>query len=152
MNRGALRNELHTYLQYLSKTERYDEENEMSVWDENPFIYDLSVTRCTSSAMLVCLKFKGIVHGYEIYDEHYYPDLEPSFVRNLIGFDSGGHDFCIVDNFLVDYWAKEVCHPDKKWILDLTDSEDLKYFKLHYFEPDQWSTLDLWDLRVSGSL
>ena len=126
---------IESYLNHLQLTEHYDKEMEMSIWKENPFIYDLSVTRCTSSAMLIALKFGGSVFGYEVDQEH---------PKTIIGFDCGGHDFCIVENFIVDYWAKYVNDPKLKAVIDMSNPANAEYIKNHYLDKAQWESLELW--------
>lgn len=128
------------YLHHLYTDESYDLNLEMSVWKNNPFIYDyLSVTQCTSSAMLLAHRFGGQVFGYPLdlfnVDEN----------KNLLGCHSGGHDFCVVDNLLIDYWAKYVDNPKRKAIIDLTNPYEWGYLQKYYLPLDRWEHLKLWD-------
>lgn len=133
-----MKTEIEAYLKHLSATEQYDEDLETSVWNENPFAYDLTVTRCTSSAMLIALKFGGVVHGYYV---------DQTDAETVTGYDCGGHDFCVVGNLLIDYWAKEVNNPKLRSILDLTCSKDRAYIRKHYLPFSRWETLELWPMK-----
>lgn len=53
---------------------------------------------CTNGARLIARAFGGYVAGYPI--ESNYPQRE-----RLIAADCYGHDFAIVDDYLVDWWA-----------------------------------------------
>lgn len=147
MERNTLRKEIEAYLLHLNETEQYDENFDCSLWTDNPFTNDVPVTMCTSSAMLVAVKFGGMVYGYEIYCEKFKSILEPHEIENLIGYMDGGHDFCVIDNMIIDYWAKYVDKPEQRIIIDLMDDADLLYFQTHYLPQNYWEPLPMWKLK-----
>lgn len=51
---------------------------------------------CTNGARLIARKFNGMVAGYHIRSD------EP---RQLVAAVCYGHDFAVVENFIVDWWA-----------------------------------------------
>jgi hypothetical protein len=53
---------------------------------------------CTNSARLLAFRFNGYVVGYPIGKSY-------SNRERLIGASSFGHDFAVISNFLVDWWA-----------------------------------------------
>jgi hypothetical protein len=54
--------------------------------------------RCTNGSKFIAKKFGGFVAGYEI------KGTEP---QTLVGTDAGGHDFAVVEDFIVDWWGWE---------------------------------------------
>lgn len=52
---------------------------------------------CTNGALLVAQTFQGYVAGY--------PMMRDDEVKTLVGEKSGGHDFAVVGEFIVDWWA-----------------------------------------------
>lgn len=130
---------------YLRQLEKFEvppaTADGMSVWICSPygthFRYELSVTRCTSSAMMIAYDFGGTVWGYEFDD---------NTDKNKIAFDCGGHDFAIVGKYLVDYWAKYVDLSAGRSILDLTDPGDIEIVIKKYLPLNKWVQLDtdLW--------
>ena len=115
------RSEIEAYLRHLADSERQEEG--VSVFpDGSP------TTICTSSARLVARKFGGKVYGYYIDDDN--PDL--------VGNDSGGHDFAIVGNYLVDWWAHYVENSDFPAVYDLTDRRDQKLTARRYIPREEW--------------
>ena len=132
-----MKDDILEYMDQLFQSEVFDDNLEMSVWKSTPVGNDLSVTRCTSSAMLIADKFGGSVWGYEIIDDMY---------KDKIGYWSGGHDFAIVGKYLVDYWAKYVNDEKQKSILDMTDRTDQDYIMKNYLPITDWKNLPIWRL------
>lgn len=123
------------YLEELERTEIPDEDVG-SHWAVPNSPYEYSCTRCTSSAMLIATKFSGKVFGYEL-------EMEETLT---IGSESGGHDFAVVGDYLVDYWAAYVsCCLPKPGILHLT--QDIEIIKARYLPRDQWEELKLWESK-----
>jgi hypothetical protein len=125
------------FLDQLEKDEVYDADQERSLWKDTIF-GEMSVTQCTASAMLVAHKFSGIVYGY---------DLTRNNNEEIIGDCCGGHDFAVVDHYLVDYWHGYV-NTDKKHeaVLDLNKPTDAAYVARYYLPREQWVTLPTWAL------
>ena len=131
---NSMRNAIEQYLNELERTEVYDEGREMSLWNNTAFVFDMSCTQCTASAMMIADRFGGSVWGYEIPEEY----------ENAIAADCGGHDFAIVGKYLVDYWARFVNDPEARAIMDMTDPADVQYISEKYLPLGLWQPLKMW--------
>jgi len=133
-----MKGKLSDYLHQLEKDEIYDEDLEMSIWRVEGYSHDLSVTQCTSSAMLIADTFGGKVYGYSL-------DMEDNDSEK-IGSDSGGHDFAIVGDYLIDYWGRYV-NGDKKLKPVLHLKEDAKEIEKYYLPQSEWEEVPHWKLE-----
>ena len=96
LTENATQDQLMQFCAALTQEAKYDEEIGHHYWLRNGEYFACGV--CTSSAQLIAKTFGGQVFGYH---------TNESDDKNLIGFDCGGHDFAMVGNFLVDWWAHE---------------------------------------------
>lgn len=114
--------EIEEFLAELTATEKYDEEEGFHYWDL-PDGGKLHAGVCTNSARLVANRFNGEVKGYSTTQE------------SLVGGICFGHDFAIVGDLLVDWWAKT--YEEKPAIWDLNHPD----LPQHYGNPTQWETM-----------
>ncbi len=118
------------YLDYLNDICYHNDGYERSTFANMPYLsyYCISPITCTDSASLIASFFDGKVYGYFI-EEH---------DERIFGSASGGHDFAIVGNYLVDWWIKYIEGDSERAIFDMNDPADMKYINEHYFDKDQW--------------
>lgn len=126
--------EIQQYIDFLYESEVYTEWG-YSYWPHANLEHGNSVCNCTTGANLICHKFGGKVYGYHIRPDEKY--------KNIIGFHAGGHDFAIVGEFLVDYWAKYVEDLNNEPILHLV--QDMAIIKEKYLPLTMWRNLPLWE-------
>jgi hypothetical protein len=119
---------LHSYVDRLIRSERYDEEGGYYHFGDG-----VKCGICTNGARRVAREFGGAVWGYG-------PDENPAagIARHLCC----GHDFAIVDDrWLVDYWgyryAGEISHP----VLDLRDAGDRRVIVAMFGDPECWKCM-----------
>lgn len=137
------REEIQEFLDYLTASEYRDEAIDLPVFPNIfNFEFDMDVIRCTSGAMMVAKKFDGKVFGYRFDDDN---------DEGKVAFNCGGHDFAIVGNFLVDWWAKNVEDSENPEILDMTDPDDMRIIEGKYRHRDAWEELELWDIVSTSS-
>lgn len=133
--------QLAAYAKLLFDHEVYDEEEGCYRWpraqyrfsDEDFGEEDIQCGRCTNSARLIAQHFKGQVFGYSC-------DENPEAV---VGRDCGGHDFAVVDGYLVDYWAHHFCGETNDPVLPVDSTE---VFAL-YGPSSNWKLM--YDYRLS---
>lgn len=141
----SLKEEIEQYLQTLFSSEYYDEEQGMSLWTNTAFKLQMSVTQCTAGAMLIADKFEGRVYGYPL-------DINDPSNKDIIGYMSMGHDFCIVDDYLVDYWAHFVHDEDLRPIIDLSDASQLPYLQKYYLPKHRWEVVPTWEKAIGETV
>ena len=81
----------------LVRLSKYDSQAGISIWPHVPTGRN-DCGRCTNGAKLIAQKFGGFVAGYEI---------ETTDPQTLVAAISGGHDFAVVGEFIVDWWGWE---------------------------------------------
>lgn len=119
----SLRKEIEEFLQELTDSEKYDEEEGVHYWYNPSGKVESGI--CTNGAKLIAARFNGEVKGYATNQE------------NLVGGACFGHDFAIVGEYLVDWWAK--IYEEKKAIWELNNPE----LETHYLPQNQWETVPL---------
>lgn len=93
----ATKAELLAECRRLTQESKYNEEQGYSYWDTPKG--EIQCGRCTNGALLIAEKFGGYVAGYLM-------DFQPkTWQSELVARDCGGHDFAIVGDYLVDWWA-----------------------------------------------
>lgn len=127
-----MKKEIQKYLRHLTEIEYYNDDYEMSMFPAGLFRDELSVTRCTSSAMMIAAKFNGKVFGYQIDTD----DNSP-----IIGAKCGGHDFAIVGDYLVDWWSEYVEEKGRSLLHLIEDKDEIER---RYFHPTLWNELEIW--------
>jgi hypothetical protein len=125
---------LRKYMRDLVKLEHYDNNLERSVFTEHPFVNDMLAIICTNSAMMVAHKFGGKVYGY---------DIDEGDSNELIGYSSGGHDFAVVGDYLVDWWAENVECVGRA-VLHLVNDKEL--INRIYKMPSEWRVVPQYEL------
>jgi YHS domain-containing protein len=135
------RDELEAEADALLPLERYDDDEGFSYWDHHdPKVlandkvkqyrpeewHRISCTQCTNSARILASKHNGAVFGYAVDNPR----------DERIGAFSGGHDFSVIGEWLVDYWAKHVDGTRDATTLHLKD--DAEEIKRLYGDPDSW--------------
>lgn len=115
-------------LQKITEMEYYDEQLEMSLFKNSPFEQN-AVTCCTASAKIIANELGGDVYGYLIEED-----------ENIIGYGSGGHDFVIAGNYLIDWWAENV-ECTGKAILNMNDEQDRKIIETRYLPRKFWKKI-----------
>lgn len=63
--------------------------------------------------------------------------------------DVGGHDFAIIDGYLVDHWAND--YLQKPWLYDLHSPADSRQVKFEYGDSSRWLMLDTCQRRFVPS-
>ena len=81
----------------LTATMQYDDDEGYHFWPV-PKGDRIECGRCTNGARLIAEKFHGYVAGYPI--DHKQPKA-----LGLVAVDCGGHDFAVIGENIVDWWA-----------------------------------------------
>ena len=81
----------------LVRLSEYDTKAGISIWPHIPNDCN-DCGKCTNGAKFIAQKFGGFVAGYEIKGK------DP---QTLVGANTGGHDFAVVGDFIVDWWGWE---------------------------------------------
>ncbi len=89
LSRSALRSRLLQYMVELRDQEQYDEEEGYHYWSDANNRRTMSGT-CTNGAQRIAREFGGRVAGYHTQSDD-----------GRVGAIAGGHDFAIVDDFLI---------------------------------------------------
>ena len=94
------RENIENFMEHLHGTEFCDKDG-ISRFKQCP---NEHVVKCTTSAVIIAEKFGGQQVGLLLEREKY---------KGRIGYSSGGHDFALVGDYLVDWWAVYVdeSHP-----------------------------------------
>jgi hypothetical protein len=88
--------------------------------------------RCTDTAQWLRRALGGTVMGYE----------HKNNKEAAIGEDQFGHDFLVVRNFIVDWWAKE--YLGLPAIYDLSDKREAEEALKNYGPAIRWSDVKDW--------
>jgi hypothetical protein len=81
----------------LVRLSEYDAKAGISIWPHLPQDCN-DCGKCTNGAKFIAEKYHGYVAGYPI---------EATEAGILVGSNAFGHDFAIVDTFIVDWWGWE---------------------------------------------
>jgi len=121
----------------LVRLSKYDSKAEISIWPHVPTGRN-DCGRCTNGAKLIAQKFGGFVAGYEI------KDMDP---QTLVAAMTGGHDFAVVGEFIVDWWGWEYEGSLESPVL--TRAEGIAQGK--YKPQKDWEIAPLFDIDEIGN-
>lgn len=129
--------QLQAFLNDLTRNEQYDEQAGYHFWDTpHPRFPDHPVTdtgTCTNGALLIARQFHGRVVGY----------LNQDNPTSLIAPNSGGHDFAIIGDLLVDWWAVHVSENSPHEILHL--ETDRALIDSLYGDREKWKEVTTYE-------
>lgn len=107
----------------------WDEQQSCSVWPE--ITNDRNdCGNCTVGARMIARKFGGKVFGYRI---------DPHESKDLVAFNCFGHDFAIVGDYLVDWWAWEYEQSLTSPVLHIVD--DAALIAIKYKPRSEWNEM-----------
>lgn len=122
----------------LKTEEAYNERVGISYW---PHIGELEYPECpaesgicTNSAKIIARRLGARVCGYPIFDHD---------SSNLVAYSAHGHDFCVIDGMIVDWWAWHVEESIKHPIIPIWDGVRRGLYK----NPLHWNTWPQHDFR-----
>lgn len=141
-NRAVQATVINDYLDILNILDRVDPRtNDYCILDGRDYRWG-TATRCTNGARWLAYHLNGDVYGYSLSDN---PDA-------TIGETSFGHDFCVVGDFIVDYWGRQFSEVETPGIHHRSRLDGSLYGN-----PDRWEQLtvlpdhvDPATLRVAG--
>lgn len=129
--------EILAYLEELSRLEKCKEPEGYHYLETEQG--ELETFCCTHTAILVAKKFNGRVFGYPIHE----------YDENIIGILSGGHDFAVIGNLIIDWWATKFEEHENP-IMRIGSPEALR----HYLPREKWEEVPIgeWDqtLKTTG--
>ena len=121
------------FLWELIALERYDVDQGYHYFEGDP---EWGSTTCTTSAYRIAARFGGEVWGVA--------SIDPGAAqyKGRVASRCGGHDFAIVGDYLVDWWAVRVAcmTPGHPGMLHLVD--DAEQIKIWYGPRERWKRLE----------
>lgn len=143
LRENGLRTQLEAFIRHLHASEKYNDEEGYHFWPGEVSGCrtedgDLDCGTCTNGAFLVVRKFGGKVFGYP---EGANPSAlagKPSNYWDKAGDANWGHDFAVVDHFLIDYWLCHFTEDYHKGVFDMNDPEEAKEVARLYGDPKKW--------------
>jgi len=124
--------------EFLKTTMKYDSQVGLYYW---PHVCEVEEPEgpsecgiCTNGAKLIAKKFGGFVAGYRIH---------PTESRTLIAADVYGHDFAVIGDYIVDWWAWEYDQSLEKPVIRRAEGIALGKYKPEF----EWVVLAHNDFR-----
>lgn len=134
----ALHSRLMAYCQMLTDQSRYQESEGFHYWPPEVGAGERDQCGvCTNGAILVARQFYGQVFGYK---------LPPESDPRLVGCDCFGHDFALVDEYLIDWWGWDYENSISRPVLHL--KPDVELIRNKYKPRKEWELM--YDYRGSN--
>lgn len=113
------------------KTEEAYHDDGFHYW---PHIGGIESGTCTNSAAIIARRLGACVCGYPIFDHD---------SSNLVAYSAHGHDFCVIDGMIVDWWAWHIEESISNPIIPIWEGVRRGLYK----NPVHWNTWPQHDFR-----